>query len=49
MIAVFAIAVVYPGNAYVGFLVLAVCPLSMLLMQLPHLLSQEKKTEQHEH
>jgi len=49
MIAVIALVTVYPGNPYATFLVLAICPLSMLLMQLPHLLSRKKKTAEHEH
>ena len=49
MIAVFALVAVYPGNPYVSFLVIAICPLSMLLMQLPHMLSRKKKMAEHEH
>ena len=49
VIVIVVLVSVFPSNSYVSFLVLAICPLSMILMQLVHKLSRRKKTDQHEH
>jgi uncharacterized membrane protein len=48
VITVAALSAFFPGNAYIGFLAFLICPLSMLLMHLPNMLSRKKKTEKHE-
>ena len=45
VITVVALLVFFPGNAYLGFFAFLLCPLSMLLMHLPNMLSRKKKTE----
>jgi hypothetical protein len=53
IVVVFGLVAVFPGNAYLGFIGFLICPLSMLLMYLPKLLSRKRypgknKIEKHE-
>jgi len=45
MITLVALLAIFPGNAFLGFFAFLLCPLSMLLMHLPNMLSRKKKTE----
>ena len=49
MVILIAVFVVFPGSPYLTFLIVLLCPLSMLLMRLPRLLPRKKKTEKHNH
>ncbi len=40
---VFGFSFAFPANPYLNFLVIAICPLSMILMHLPNLISKKKK------
>jgi len=45
MVSIIAVFLVFPGNPYLYFLVVLICPLSMLLMFLPQLQLKKKKIE----
>jgi hypothetical protein len=41
--AVFSLIQIFPGNPYLGFLAVAICPLSMVLTHVPDFFSKKKK------
>ena len=43
IVALFALASIFPGSPYLSFLVLAICPLAMIFVMLPNMLSKKKK------
>lgn len=46
IIALVAVAVLFPGASYLVFLFVLICPLAMGLMMLPNLLSKKKKAKE---
>jgi L-asparagine transporter-like permease len=49
MVILIAVFAVFQGSPYLSFLIILICPLSMLLMHLPRMLPRKKKTEEHNH
>lgn len=44
MVLLIVVFAVFPGSPYLTFLIVLLCPLSMVMMQLPRLFSRKKKT-----
>jgi hypothetical protein len=46
IIAIVAVAALFPGTSYLNYLFILICPLGMALMMLPNLLSKKKKSKE---
>jgi len=46
IMAIVAVAAIFPEASYLNFLFILICPLAMGLMMLPNLLSKKKKSKE---
>ena len=46
IVAIVAVAALFPGASYLSFLFILICPLGMALMMLPNFLSKKKKSKE---